>query len=124
MCFRRGTTFWLKYPGSPCPHLCFLLTDPDANGLALMVNMTELDEMIEDRACVLLLADREHPAVTKDSVIAYAKAKAVPVDGLRKARAAGMLQSHRDASPTLVTKLIDGARRSPSLPQKLRLYLQ
>ena len=99
------------------PHLWFVLTTPDANGVVAVVNLTTWHTRC-DTTCRLSVGD--HPFVTHDSYIFYRGAQVYPQRVLTVALQQGVLVSRAPAAPQLIARIRAGALTSRFTPGKVR----
>jgi len=117
----KGWAFWRKDDDGPETHLRFVISDPDAENMVMMVHMTTLRKTgREDISCVL--APKDHPRVTDHSYIWYAKAVEIACSALLNDRHRGMLLLAEDLPPATLQKIQNGARASNALPRKFRRF--
>ena len=100
---RSGDTF--LYPLDPpnTAHLWIVLTNPDSDGLVLIVNVTTTYSLDKERVdTTVSLNPGEHPFVRKPSYLYYRGAMSKKVSDLESEAKAGRLKMHTPCSQALL----------------------
>lgn len=116
-----GDAVVLPQPRNPIPHLWILLTSPDPDGCAVVVNLTSLRPGADQS---VKLSSNDHPYIHKPSVISFADARIANVVLLEKKIAEVGGHRERACSPQLLERIRSGALSSPNTPRKIKHYLQ
>lgn len=86
------------------------MTSPrGADQEALCVNVTD-KATCDDTSCILMPG--EHPAITKESAIAYRWAKVLPLTNLTFASIASMVELFQPLPPAILKRIQEGGLRS------------
>jgi hypothetical protein len=118
---QAGQTILLPKPGHETAHLWVVLTAPDAQGQAMIVNFTTLRPHSDT---TVVIQPGEHPFVTHATAVHYADARLTTAAAIAGAIASGHFRAHRDCSPALLQRLLLGALASPYTPEKIKRYLR
>jgi len=120
--FIVGDTFWIKNPSSKnVRHLYFAIADgTTTGGRILLVNMSKVKEG-NDTSCILKVG--EHTAVTHESTIKYHEALLANPTDLASGIRMGVITSGDKATPNLVQKIQEGAKKSPFLRQEYKRFI-
>jgi hypothetical protein len=103
-------------------HLWIVITEVSSEGKFIMVNLTTLDEDIEDTSCILCPGD--HPYITHPSVISYKDTKEFDTSFYDRALAAGRIHSYDRFSQEIVRKIQQGALTSNFTKNRFRAVIQ
>lgn len=122
MPLKVGSTILLPIKLEWKDHLWILLTDADAEGKTLMVNLTTAKPHSIDRTTVLHVGD--HPFISRDSVINYMDAKLPDVSKLNQAISMGLAEQKDDASLKLLTEARNGLLNSSHTKNSIKDYLR
>ncbi len=116
-----GCTYLLydEEDASVPPHLHIQITDPDANGLIILVSVTterpKSDTMVR-------IAAGEHPFVTRPSVITYAYSKLITCAKLQTLIDAEEAVPKKPASDALVKRAQAGMKETDRAPEEVQLF--
>lgn len=118
----KKTTFWSKDESNKKQkHLRFVISDPNADGKVLLVNMTTVNNTgREDLSCELFPGD--HESVKHHSYIKYDRAFEFDSIKLLNEKFRGEIECTDQISEKVLVKIQDGARKSPALPEKFRSF--
>jgi len=116
-----GSTILIRKKIDWLDHLWILLTDKDADGKILMVNVTSA-KSYSDRTTVLNEGD--HPFITRESVVYYQDAQVTSIEHIEAAISASLATQQGDASKELIEKLRSGLLKSPQTKNKFKQYLK
>ena len=118
-----GDTFLLPETSSGTEHLYIVITEPDAYGKAVCVNVTTAYSFSE-RTCVLQTGD--HPFIKHESVVRYQYAKILDLKlvdkGLNMAQSSFISKQHRSCSKELLERVQNGLLKSRMVPHNVRDY--
>jgi hypothetical protein len=99
-------------PSGPDKHLYVVLTEPDNDGMHVLVNISSIDpEISYDATCVLKAG--EHKFVKHESYAAYDFAIERHGNHVDDRAAKGIWIKQEDASEELVAKICNGIKKSP-----------
>jgi hypothetical protein len=116
-----GIAFWRKDEDSPTFHLRFVITDPDVDGMVLVVGMSTVRGTgREDLSCVLQPGD--HPSVDHPSLVRYDRAIEISFMKLIQEKLRGEITLVDNLPPNVTRRIQEGARKSTALRQKFRKY--
>jgi hypothetical protein len=103
------------------PHLWVVISDPSKDrSKVVAVNLTS-QRTDKEQTCVI--QPGEHPFVTHETVVMYAGARVVSESMILSAKQAGMFDFPSPVSPTLLSRIRDGAEKSRRLPTAARRVL-
>jgi hypothetical protein len=94
---------------------------PAINGNVLAVNITELRQSCIDDACILEPGD--HQLIRKKSTVAYSRARLWPAKRIHFGILQKALSELPRLSPSILEKIIAGARNSPELRREWKSLL-
>ena len=104
-----GTAFWRKDEDSQNLHLRFIISEPNIDGLVLVVSMSTLrGNGREDTSCILDCVD--HPAVKARSLIRYDKAFEINYFKLLQEKTRGDLALAPSVNLAVLKRIQEGAR--------------
>jgi hypothetical protein len=113
----KGETYLV--PSGPDLHLFVVVTDEDANGMHILINITSIDpEIIYDETCKIDIGD--HPFVTKASYVAYEYAIERHKNFVDRQAKLHVYRANKPASAALVTKICDGIKKSKFTPRAVK----
>ena len=115
-----GATYKIPDLGNGVPHLWVVLTDPDENGEVAMVSLTTRRKGSDD---TVILDSHDHPFVIRETAVSYGNAMCAAVQNLTNAVCVGAAFMHRPVSQDLLTRIQDGAQRSPHTPKDVKEYV-
>lgn len=116
-----GDAFYLPIHSTVIPHLWIILTDPDENHQALVVNLTTY-EGLKDSTVVLNIGD--HPFIHKKTVVKYGAAKLIDAIHFENQIRAGWVERKERCSTELLNKIREGFLRSDYSSGDAILYLK
>jgi hypothetical protein len=106
----------------PPRHIWVVLSNPQrTGGDILMVNMTTLTEDCIDDLCIL--GPEDFGLLTHKTSVAYSRHRAGPVAGLQELINNGSFSVISPVPPTTPQRILDGARRSPQIPENKKALL-
>lgn len=106
-------------PSGPDLHLFVVVTEEDANGMHLLINLTSIDPDIpHDETCELNVGD--HPFITKASHAAYDHAIERHKNFVDRQAKLKVYKAHKPASDGLVAKICDGIKKSKFTPRGIK----
>jgi hypothetical protein len=112
-----GDSFLLPKPGQEVSHLWVLVTPPDADGDAVMVNLTT-QRPHSDTTVVLQPGD--HPFIRHSTVVNYSDARLVNTPQLDAAINAGICRQLDPVTPAVLNQIQAGLPLSPFTPNKIK----
>lgn len=112
-----GDTVILPKPGLEKEHLWVLITTPDLNGIAIMVNLTT-QRPHSDKTVILQPGD--HPFIDRPTVVFYADARFVEVALLESCISKGLGRNHSQMAAVVLQKIQNGLFASKLTPQKIK----
>lgn len=111
-----GNMFWLASGRANLEHLYVIISNPLKNpNEVVLVSLTTMDYGA-DESCIV--SEGEHPRITHDSCIDYARARILSDADIDKAVANGSVRPVQDASPELLGKIWQGATETRHLPSR------
>ena len=111
------SAFWYKNPAELKRHLRFIISNPDRDNKALVVNMTSCDNNVrDDESCVLEVGD--HPCVCNRSYIKYSKSKMLDLSKLNTELQKNPGDIVEPISDRILKRIQKGAKKSKMLPDK------
>ena len=117
-----GDAFLMSVPPRYIRHLYFVISDPSKhNGNFIIVNITG-DRFRTGEECVLNVGD--HQWIKKKSFVAFADAlELTPRQEQTIQNAVGKrVQLQPCLSEAILSKIIDAAKTTPAMPEKLKKY--
>jgi hypothetical protein len=105
-----------KGGGNHIPHLWVVVTDPNAQGMCVIVNVTTLKHIC-DKTVVLCVG--EHPFITHDSIVFYADAQIVLAGAIDNAIRGGVAQKKEDCPLPTLQRIQQGLLDSPHTSGKV-----
>jgi hypothetical protein len=116
----KGTAF-LRADGSGHMHLKVVISEPDPEGMVLVVSVTSVPTTRRfDQSCILEAGC--HDFITRRSYVSYAHSVELNNVGILKEKFKGELISKPDATPDILERIQEGARVSRFLSRSLRKY--
>jgi hypothetical protein len=116
-----GDTFLAPKSSAEKEHLWVIITDPDAEGKAVGVNITSLRSYSET---TLVLDKGDHRFITHPSVVNYGLAQILDIravhTAIEKKPKYFVCKSHDPCSPELLKKVQDGMLRSKQAPKDIK----
>lgn len=113
----KGETYLI--PSGPDLHLFVVVTDEDANGMHILINITSIDPAIaHDVTCEVNRG--EHPFVTKPSYAAYEYAIERHKNFVDRQAKLKVYRPHKDASAALVDRICHGIKKSKFTPRGVK----
>ena len=105
-------------------HLFVICTDPDGDGLQLIVSICSVpqDGSPYDTTCIL--QPHEHAFLRKPSYIFYARAQLVKRAALEKGVRLVEMITKEDMNGQAFLKVTSGLCRSPQTPRKIKRYYE
>ena len=103
-------------------HVYVVVSDPALDGENVVVVNFTSNKAWQDQSCLLMLG--EHPFITEETVLFYAKARIHCNRELDTALASGRLTLHDPVSDAVLAKIRAGARDSDRLPFKMKQILE
>jgi len=113
-----GDTFHSRRPGATRPHLYVAVTDPDADGQLVLVNLTS-QALLKDQSCILNVGD--HPFIKHETVINYAEAVISSEEAIFAGARGGVIQ--HDPAPVTsdaLKRIQQGALASPQIETRVK----
>jgi hypothetical protein len=119
----KGKAFW-EFDGSGKKHLYFVISEPDIEDKVLVVNVTDDQNAPAkyDKSCVI--TRHEYPAITKNSVVFYWRAKELIASTVLVELQTGRIERSDDLSENLLNRIQAGAKTSDFLPDKAKKYFE
>jgi len=100
-------------------HLFVVVTDEDANGMHILVNITSVDpEIPHDETCETNVGD--HPFITKASYVAYEYAIERHKNFVDRQAKLKIYKAHKPASDALIAKICAGIKKSKFTPRAVK----
>ncbi len=122
---RLGDTFLLPTPRQNTPHLWIVITEPDAEGKAICLNITTRQPFSET---TVVLNAGDHPFITHESVVYYSDARSLDVRIVEEAMKGQhgfvdiVCQQHEPCSVQLLRRIQGGLLASPFVKRKIKDY--
>jgi hypothetical protein len=117
----RGTAFWRKDDDSPAFHFRFVISEPDVDGMVMVVGISTLRGTgREDLSCVLQRGD--HPSVDHPSLVRYDRAIEINYMKLIQEKHHGEITLVENLRHEVTRRIQEGARTSRALRQKFQKY--
>ena len=115
---KRGDTLLVAKHPDATPHLWILVTDPDANGDVVIVNVTDFRNHSDQ---TIVLKEGDHPFIRKDSVVLYSDSQVVTVSSLMNALNSrlGICSQRECCSEQLLQRIRSGIFASDFTPNKI-----
>lgn len=118
---RCGDTIDMPRANRETRHLWIVATEPNAAGLAVIVNITTHREH-SDRTVILRRGD--HPFITHDSCVYYADATIANVQNIERAIENGIAIRCDSCSDELVARVQAGLTESDHTPYKVLRFVE
>ncbi len=115
-----GTTIELPKTSGAAPHLWVVLTDPDGDPPQVVIANLTTRKADSDDTVVLNAAD--HGYIKHETVVYYADARLVTVEGIAKIAQFPGYGYHDDCSNELLIKIQQGLTSSRYTPKKIKDY--
>lgn len=109
-----GFAYWLYHPW-------FVCTQPNAEGLVVVVSATDATKCL-DQTC--LVSAGAHEMITKDSAMYYDDAQFISVENLEKMKKHGTLKPRAKADDELMVRVRQGAIDSFHTPNDVRAAIR
>lgn len=123
MIFAKGNTYYGPLGQRQLiPHLWFIITNPDPDGMMVVANMTDFANNEGDTTCVLEIGD--HPQIYKQSVIRYCDAQLVSNAKLEIALKNKLIAKSEPASSHLIERIRAGALKSDDMEPRLARFVR
>ncbi len=122
---KKGESFWLEdskdEEGKPLKHLYFVISNPDIDNNALVVNMTTIkDTGRENLSCILNIGN--HPEIKNKSYIRYDKARELGTAKIIELAMKKIIIPKKDLDPTVLKRIQEGAKKPGALQGKFKKY--
>ena len=120
----KGRTFWVALDAwESKPHLRFVISDPNQNGLVMVVHMTKAAGKSRiDRTCIL--SPGEHPSVRVHSYIDYRRARTMSIEEIHALERSQSLHFKENLTPRLLLRIQNGAKISGNVRTKLEPFFR
>jgi hypothetical protein len=118
---KPGDTFIAPLTSKAIEHLWIILTNADAEGKAVAVNITTRHSLSET---TVILNAGDHPFVKHPSVINYTDAQLIDLKAvetaIEKQPRNFVCKSHQPCSPDLLKRIQDGMRKTKSVKKHIK----
>jgi len=113
----KGETYLIQ--SGPEFHLFVVVTEEDAAGMHILVNVTSIDpDIVHDETCELDVGD--HPFIKKPSYAAYEFAIERHKNLVDRHAKLKVYKPHTNASDALVSKICEGIKKSKFTPRGIK----
>jgi hypothetical protein len=119
--FRAGYSFRFPVQDGTIPHLWVVATDPDENGVLVIVNLTSLKGSKDQ---TVVIRSKEHPFVRWDTCVNYALADTSTTELLKSQHDCGVAHPHDAVSAGLLSLILDGFAASPRTKNRIRDFIK
>jgi hypothetical protein len=121
---KAGETF--LFPKAARRHLHIILTDPSLDrGRTMVVSVTTYHPLLPEMETGCLLREGDHPFINRPSTICWSKSQVGSIRNLEAAADAGEITIQAPISdPTVLLRILQGARLAAKLPDDCAAHLE
>lgn len=121
MDFAAGQTYLFPLSEHQTAHLWVIATDPNADGLMLVVSLTSLNGSKDQ---TVILHGGEHPFLKWPTCVAYSLSDLISCDTLEGHIKVGRAKMRPDLKPKMTQLILDGFTASPFTKKRIQQFVR